>query len=246
MPQTYFTDTPDTEKRFRCRHIMPAGSRCASPCLRGEEFCYFHHTTRRPVPKQELEARKQHREIFALPSPEDRSAIQHAIGEVLRRIASDDIDPRRAGLLLYGLQIASLNLPKQQPDAEPIQPIEEIVLDPDLGILAPRAEIMEEEEEIDPIMRLLSSLGPDPAPELPEHLRNFQAAGSPSARAERNRQRHRTRPYKRTLRTIAAAASSGIVKDTITESTHPDQHGKAANLESNVRLATTRGRPTTR
>jgi hypothetical protein len=44
--------------------------------------------------------------------PEDRSAIQLAIGEVLRRIASNDIDPHRAGLLLYGLQIASLNLPK--------------------------------------------------------------------------------------------------------------------------------------
>ena len=45
--------------------------------------------------------------------PEDRAAIQLSIGEILRRIARNQIDPRRAGLLLYGLQIASTNLPRQ-------------------------------------------------------------------------------------------------------------------------------------
>ena len=54
------------------------------------------------------------RSSFDLPLPEDRSAIQASIGIILQRIATNDLDPRRAGLLLYGLQIASLNLPKQQ------------------------------------------------------------------------------------------------------------------------------------
>ena len=134
--------TIETPKQYQCRHIFTDGHRCASPCLRGEEFCYYHHNTRTPIgnPKQ----RRSRRSTFHLPLPEDRSAIQASIGEVLQRIASNDIDPRRAGLLLYGLQIASLNLPKIQPLAksstEP-QTVEENTIDPTLGVLAPRAEL---------------------------------------------------------------------------------------------------------
>ena len=101
------------EKQYQCRHIFTDGRRCQSPCLRAEEFCYYHPTTRRPAPNPR--ARHSRRSTFELPLPEDRSAIQHSIGQVLQRIAANDIDPRRAGLLLYGLQIASLNLPKQPP-----------------------------------------------------------------------------------------------------------------------------------
>ena len=76
----------------------------------------------------------------------DRSAIQSSIGEVLQRIASNEIDPRRAGLLLYGLQIASLNLGKSQPATKTSteresETIEEITIDPTLGVLAPRTEL---------------------------------------------------------------------------------------------------------
>src|SRR6266436_9284066 len=131
--------TPAT-KQYQCRHIFTDGRRCGSPCLRGEDLCYYHHTTRKPVagPQQ----RRGRRSTFHLPLPEDRSAIQHSIGEVLQRIASNEIDPRRAGLLLYGLQIASLNLPKPQREATPApETVEEITTDPELGTLAPRAEV---------------------------------------------------------------------------------------------------------
>jgi hypothetical protein len=136
--------TTEAAKQYQCRHIFTDGHRCASPCLRQEEFCYYHHTTRKPVanPKQ----RRSRHSTFHLPLPEDRSAIQSSIGEVLQRIAANDIDPRRAGLLLYGLQIASLNLPKQQNTQrharpEPVETVEEITIDPTLGVLAPRAEV---------------------------------------------------------------------------------------------------------
>jgi hypothetical protein len=131
------------ETRFRCRHIFTDGRRCQSPCLRREEFCYFHHTTRQPVGPPELAARKARRAEFQMPIPEDRSAIQFAIGEVLQRIAANQLDPRRAGLLLYGLQIASLNLPRPQPAASraeaeaALETVEEIVVDSELGTLAP-------------------------------------------------------------------------------------------------------------
>jgi hypothetical protein len=148
-------------KRFQCRHIFTDKRRCASPCLRGEEFCYYHHTTRTPIanPKQ----RRTRQSTFHLPLPEDRSAIESSIGEVLRRIATNEIDPRRAGLLLYGLQIASLNLPapaktvsKASPHSysdeheapTPDEHVEEIVIDPTLGTLAPRTEIHEAEQPL--------------------------------------------------------------------------------------------------
>ncbi|RSL15183.1 hypothetical protein EDE15_0661 [Edaphobacter aggregans] len=34
-------------KRYQCRHIFTDGHSCGSPCLRHEDFCYYHHTTRR-------------------------------------------------------------------------------------------------------------------------------------------------------------------------------------------------------
>src|SRR5258705_1914840 len=132
--------TTESTKQYQCRHIFTDGHRCASPCLRQEEFCYYHHTSRRPVadPRQ----RRSRRSTFHLALPEDRSAIQASIGEVLQRIAANEIDPRRAGLLLYGLQIASLNLPKPQREATPApETVEEITTDPELGTLAPRAEV---------------------------------------------------------------------------------------------------------
>ena len=140
---------PTPETRFRCRHIHVSGTRCGSPCLRREPFCYFHHTTRPPVTPAQVAARAARRADFALPMPEDRAAIQLSIGEVLQRIAANQLDPRRAGLLLYGLQIASLNLPRPQPAASraeaeaeaALETVEEITVDPELGTLAPRADI---------------------------------------------------------------------------------------------------------
>jgi hypothetical protein len=175
-------DAIATTKQYQCRHIFTDGRRCASPCLRQEEFCYYHHTTRKPItnPRQ----RRSRRSTFNLPLPEDRSAIQASIGQVLQRIASNDIDPRRAGLLLYGLQIAALNLPKpphRDAKPEPIETIEEITTDPELGILAPRAEVIKTEKPKSTIALLLERMPESdkeqaPAPE-PTLIPTIQAVG---------------------------------------------------------------------
>jgi hypothetical protein len=132
------------QPRYKCRHIFTDGRRCASPSLRQENFCYFHHTTRKP-PETQKERRRTTARLseFHLPLPEDRSAIQASIGMVLQRIASNDLDPRRAGLLLYGLQIASLNLKqnKQNASEQETEVVEEITNHPELGTLAPQTEI---------------------------------------------------------------------------------------------------------
>jgi hypothetical protein len=44
-----------------------------------------------------------------LPAPEDSASIQLALIEVIQSLAAGQIKPRRAGLLLYGLQVASAN-----------------------------------------------------------------------------------------------------------------------------------------
>ncbi|MGI4826640.1 MAG: hypothetical protein ACRYFU_00360 [Janthinobacterium lividum] len=145
--------------RFQCRHIFTDGRRCLSPGLRNEEFCYYHHTSRRPV--QSLHTRRKRSSTFTLPNPEDRSAIQQTIGEVLRRIASNDIDPRRAGLLLYGCQIASLNLPRTDAPTSPAKTasqIDELTIDPTLGHLAPRTEFNEEGQKKSTLAHLLEKL----------------------------------------------------------------------------------------
>ncbi|HEY6376008.1 MAG TPA: hypothetical protein VIX90_10860 [Edaphobacter sp.] len=131
-------------KRYQCRHIFTEGRRCASPSLRHEDFCYYHHTTRRPAPDPRTRQNSEDRYAFDLPLPEDRAAIQLAIGHILLRIAHNQIDAKRAGLLLYGLQIASSNLPRQNPKQTQPPQVEEITTHPDLGLLAPPAEYDED------------------------------------------------------------------------------------------------------
>jgi hypothetical protein len=131
-------------RRFQCRHVFTGGHRCGSPCLTGEDFCFYHRGlhARQAVPTVDL-SQGEHR---ATPSPspprKTAPAIQQAIGEVLNRLAANELDPRRAGLLLYGLQIASLNLPRPAVQLEQETTVEEIVTDPDLGTVAPRAKLL--------------------------------------------------------------------------------------------------------
>jgi hypothetical protein len=146
-------------KQYQCRHIFIDGRRCGSPCLRQEEFCYYHHTSRKPL--TDPRRRRSRRSTFQLPLPEDRSAIQSSIGEVLQRIASNDMDPRRAGLLLYGLQIASLNLAQSRTATKTSaehETVEEISIDPTLGILAPRAELSKSTTRKSPVLRLIEEI----------------------------------------------------------------------------------------
>ena len=91
----------------------PTATAAAASASAGKNFCYYHHTTRKPV----ANPRQRRKPPLHLRAPPPRRPLRHpaSIGKILQRIASNDIDPRRAGLLLYGLQIASLNLPKQPP-----------------------------------------------------------------------------------------------------------------------------------
>jgi hypothetical protein len=159
------TDTTNARKSYQCRHIHAAGARCGSRSLRGEEFCYFHQTARKPAPQVLYETPSK--ATFTLPYPEDRAAIQQAIGEILNRLTTNNLDTKRAGLLLYALQIATQTLPPEPresttrkskrhhlhyeingPDLDENETPEDIEYHETLGPLAPVAEYIEEERPI--------------------------------------------------------------------------------------------------
>ena len=103
---------------YQCHHIFPDDTRCGSPRMRNEQFCYFHHDSRRPVVRPH--DRIARRGTFSLFTPSSQNAMLESLGEVMTRIAANDIDPRRAGLLLYALQLASTNLrsPRESNETE--------------------------------------------------------------------------------------------------------------------------------
>ena len=98
--------------RTLCTHDFPGGHRCASPALRGQAFCYYHHPTRKRVPNpNERRARRMARRAFAVTVPTSPIELQLTLSEIMLRLAANQIDTRRAGLLLFALQIARQNLP---------------------------------------------------------------------------------------------------------------------------------------
>src|SRR5215469_8054627 len=97
---------------YQCHHIFPDGARCGSPALRNENRCYYHHETRKPVSNPRHHNARLN--TFEMPFPDNRTTIQASLGEIFTRIATNNIDSRRAGLLLYCLQIATTNLKASQ------------------------------------------------------------------------------------------------------------------------------------
>jgi len=95
-----------------CIHIFPDTHRCGSPALRGETHCYYHHPDRKPVANPYA---RRARRGFQLAAPTSQRTLQHALGEVITRLAANKLDVHRAGLLLYSLQIASQSLPNNTP-----------------------------------------------------------------------------------------------------------------------------------
>ena len=83
----------------RCSHIKVDGTRCGSPAMNGEPFCYFH----------DHHFYSAQHELQFQPF-EDGNAIQLAIMQVVSELRYNRIDARVAKTLLYGLQTASINL----------------------------------------------------------------------------------------------------------------------------------------
>ena len=93
----------------KCRHIMPNGANCDAPSLKDKPYCYFHTRLHRLTAQPPIGVMDD----FRLPVLEDRSAIQIALAQVLDALCSSRIDTKKAGLMLYALQIASQNVERK-------------------------------------------------------------------------------------------------------------------------------------
>ncbi|MFB3812954.1 MAG: hypothetical protein ACE14L_02495 [Terriglobales bacterium] len=89
-----------------CQHIKVNGVQCGSPAIHRRHFCHFHAAMR----DQARRRRKATKHASAFPVLEDANAIQCAIMQTIDDLLNDRIDYKRASLVLYALQTATLNL----------------------------------------------------------------------------------------------------------------------------------------
>jgi hypothetical protein len=83
----------------RCEKVREDGTVCGSPQMKGYRYCYAH--------ERMLAVRSSR---LDLPALEDANAVQMAIMRVQKALIDDEISEKKAGLLLYSLQMASSNL----------------------------------------------------------------------------------------------------------------------------------------
>jgi hypothetical protein len=83
----------------RCEKVREDGTVCACPKMRGYRYCYAH--------ERMLQTQSQK---LQLPALEDANGVQMAIMRVQKALIDDEISEKKAGLLLYSLQMASSNL----------------------------------------------------------------------------------------------------------------------------------------
>ena len=102
------------------------GTQCGSPALNGRRQCFFHERIRRERAKIAKDMSAQRR--FDLPLLEDANSVQVALMKTLQMLGSGRLDHRTAGLMLYGLQTASVNMRQANFEAEDVT---EVVIHPD-------------------------------------------------------------------------------------------------------------------
>jgi len=98
MQPIEIVDLPDPKRRYLCRHIFTNGHRCGSPALRGQHFCYYHRAVRQQPAAANIKGDRP--AIFTIPPIDDAAGIQIALHHVLTRLATCELDTKRAGQLL--------------------------------------------------------------------------------------------------------------------------------------------------
>src|ERR1700722_6762162 len=92
----------------RCQHVKMNGTQCGSPALRRRRHCFFHERIRRERAK--IAADMSAQRLFDLPLLEDANSVQMALMKVIQMLGAGRLDHKTAGLMLYALQTASVNL----------------------------------------------------------------------------------------------------------------------------------------
>jgi hypothetical protein len=98
-----------------CQHIKMNGDRCGAPALRDQKFCRFHNCCG-PVQVDVSTSATVPAAPFFLPVLEDAASIQLAITQVCEHLLHRRLDAKKAGILLYAMQVASSNLGRLNED----------------------------------------------------------------------------------------------------------------------------------
>jgi hypothetical protein len=83
----------------RCQWVRQDGTSCRSPQMKQHIYCFAH--------RQMAEARTL---LLLLPPPEDANAIQVGLMKIQKALIEDTISTKKAGLLLYSMQLALTNV----------------------------------------------------------------------------------------------------------------------------------------
>jgi len=92
-----------------CQQMKLDGEPCRAAALRGKKFCYYHlHSG---PPPEEVSNRLVIPQVqFHVPLLDDATSIQATISVVCEHLLHRRLEPKKAGILLYALQVASSNL----------------------------------------------------------------------------------------------------------------------------------------
>jgi hypothetical protein len=133
----------------RCQHVKMNGTQCGCPALRRRRLCFFH--VRCQDQRKRIAADQFKQAKFVVPVLEDANAVQMALMQIMQLLGSGQMEHKTAGLMLYALQTASINLRNTRFEAE----VTDVVIDRDdvhrTSIGGPQwfEEDFEEEEEED-------------------------------------------------------------------------------------------------
>jgi hypothetical protein len=98
-----------------CQQIKLDGEPCRAAALRGKKFCYYHlHSG--PPPKDVGNPGVIPQVQFHLPLLDDATSIQATISLVCEHLLHRRLEPKKAGILLYAMQVASSNLSRLNED----------------------------------------------------------------------------------------------------------------------------------
>jgi hypothetical protein len=104
----------------KCLHVMVDGAYCGSPALRHEHFCHHHQRQREQRLKVDADhARTSRNAPYKFPILEDANSIQLSLTQIMRLMADGKVDRKTANLMLYTLQIATMNL--QNTSLDPVE-----------------------------------------------------------------------------------------------------------------------------
>lgn len=103
MPSTYADFQREPSMPHQCMHSNPdSGRRCRGRAMHDNYMCFAHRDNVIPPVIEN--------DPFEITHLANRAAIQQALAGVAARLACNRIDLKRAGILVYTLQVAACNL----------------------------------------------------------------------------------------------------------------------------------------